>query len=544
MAITAVNLDLRIEYFNPVAERLYGYKNEDVIGKTVLDLHKIENVENSKVMTVLEKISKEGEHLFTIKRTINNGIIYLESRVSGIWDDKKNLIGYVLMSRDITEKKQSQEQLKYLAHFDSLTNIPNRTLFNDRLVNSIAQAKRTGRKLALLFIDLDRFKKINDTLGHDRGDMLLKEAAQRLIKCIRESDTVARMGGDEFTVLLSNIVNSEDVSLVACKIISSLSSPFMLKGHECSIGASIGISIFPTDTSDAAILLKNADISMYKAKEQGRNNFQFYSSSMDKGALYRLKIENLMRKAIEKEELTICYQPQVAINSGKLKALEASIRWENEELGVVSPNDFIPIAIETGLIVPIGQWMLINVCKQGRIWLDEGFCDILLAVKILYSQFKQKNLVEIIENILEDTNFPASNLEIEITETTMMENMDESIDILKSLKKLGLHITIDDFGTGYSSLSHLKRLPINTLKIDKQFVINIATDPDYAEIASAIIALAHSLRLRVIAEGVETLHQLEYLRSVKCDEVQGEVFSPPLTAANIKHILIDEKFSI
>ncbi|MCI4624982.1 MAG: EAL domain-containing protein [Candidatus Magnetoovum sp. WYHC-5] len=539
MAIVAVDTDYRIEYYNLIAEDVFGYKASDVIGKTVMQIHEIERVDPTRFFSAMQIVKDVGSYTYTFKRKVENQLVYFESRVTGIWDNKNNLVGYVVMFRDITERVEAQERLSQLAHYDPLTNIPNRMLFNDRLTHAMTHAKRQNKSLALLFIDLDRFKNINDTLGHEIGDLLLKETALRLKSCIRESDTVARMGGDEFTVILTNITMTEDASTVAAKIIKTLSDPFYLKCNECMVGASVGISLYPTDSTDGSTLLKYADLAMYKVKEKGRNDYQFYSAGMNKDALLRLRVENLIRNALDKEEFIVLYEPQVDINTGRLVGFETILRWKNPQYNI-SPAEYIPVAEETGLIEPIGKWMLREVCRQGKIWKDEGLPNIYLAVKMLPQQFKRKDIVEVVHEILTQTNYPPDSLDIALTENIITTNVSDTIKTFTALKRLGVHITIDDFGSGYSSLANMKRLPVNTIKINKHFVHNITTDTDYAALASAIIAFAHSLKLRVIAEGVKTLGQLEYLRSIKCDEVQGELFSFPVDADSIRAMLLDE----
>jgi diguanylate cyclase (GGDEF)-like protein len=398
--------------------------------------------------------------------------------------------------------------------------------------------------MALLFLDLDSFKLINDTLGHDIGDLLLKEAASRLLANVRKSDTVARMGGDEFTIILCNIEQDKYAATVAKKIIEAISKPFYLKGHECSVGVSIGASIFPNDTKDATTLLKNADIAMYQVKEQGRNAFQFFSSGMNTRAVKRLKIENGLRKNFEKQLFTITYQPQLDINSGMIIGLEALMHWEIKGMADTDHAEILSVAEECGLIMPIGKWFLHSICTQGSQWKRQGFQNLHIAIKIHNRQFNQGDLPGTIRQTLEETGFAPESLELELMEGTIMQDVEKSIGTIRQLKATGLDITIDDFGTGYSSLSHLKRFPIDSLKIDKLFIQNVTTDMDYSAIARAIIALAHSLNLKVVAEGVETVEQLEFLRSLKCDEVQGPLFSAPLPAEDITQQLIEEQYFI
>ncbi|MBF0316585.1 MAG: EAL domain-containing protein [Nitrospirae bacterium] len=437
-------------------------------------------------------------------------------------------------------RNETQQRLQQLAHFDVLTNIPNRTLFNDRLTQAMEQALRNGKRLALLFLDLDRFKTINDTLGHNVGDMLLQETAARLTACIRRSDTVARMGGDEFTVIINNVTNSVAVTNVAKKIIRALSEPFYLGGHECSIGVSIGISVFPSDSADTTTLLKYADIAMYQVKTHGRNDYRFYCPSMNEKAMRRLSIEGLLRKALDGRGFDVLYNPRVDIYSGQMKGMEGVLRWHTPDMGNISPREFITVAEEAGLTVPLGSWMLKEVCRQGRLWTEEGFNHIRMAIKLLGSQFRHRQMLQIITETIKETAVDPANLEFELTEDTLMQDVEESVKALWRLKDEGINITIDDFGTGHSSLCHLKRFPIDALKMDKTLVRRIVTDADYSAIARAIVAFTHTLNLKVIAEGVETLDQLEFLRAIKCNEVQGPIFSPPVQADTIAQLLAEE----
>ncbi|MBF0555710.1 MAG: EAL domain-containing protein [Nitrospirae bacterium] len=439
---------------------------------------------------------------------------------------------------------KNEQMLKTLAHYDPLTGLPNRILFNDRLNQAIEQATRNSRLVALLFLDLDSFKLVNDTLGHDVGDLLLKETSQRLVSNVRKSDTVARMGGDEFTVILSNIEQDKYAVGVANKIIEAVSKPYYLNGQECSVGVSIGVSIFPNDSHYASVLLKNADIAMYQVKEHGKNGFQFFSSGMNTRAVKRLKIERSLRRNLENQLFKITYQPQLDINSGMIIGLEALLHWEIKGMKDFDHREIVSVAKESGLIIPIGQWFLRRVCAQGSQWQRQGFQHVHIAVKIHSRQFKQENLAGIIKQTLDETGLAPNSLELELTEGTIMKDVDDSIGIIKELKAIGLSITIDNFGTGYSSLSHLKRFPIDSLKIDRQFIQNVTTDMDYSVIAKAIIALAHTLNMKVIAEGVETFEQLEFLRSLKCDEAQGHLFSSPLSAEDITQQLTEEQYFI
>jgi len=444
--------------------------------------------------------------------------------------------------RDITERKEAEEQIRYLAYYDNLTGLPNRTFYKELVSRSLLLAKRHHWTIAILFIDLDYFKRINDTLGHDIGDQLLRTVGDLVKTCIRKSDfiarseqdelenVVARLGGDEFIVLLNEIAHSQDASRVARRILKELARPFNLAGHEVFVTASIGIALYPMDGNDAENLLKNADVAMYHAKNQGRNNYQFYTQSMNATSLQRLDLENDLRKALDRSEFLLYYQPTVNVQTGAIIGAEALVRWRHPEKGMISPVEFIPLAEETGLIVPIGEWVLRTACIQNTAWQDAGNKPLRMSVNLSSRQFDQEGLIEIVSNALDDSVFDPQYLELEITESTIMKNPEKAATTLQKLKDMGICLSIDDFGTGYSSLGNLRRFPLDTLKIDRSFVMNITTDNDDAAITTAIIAMAHSLKLRVIAEGVESEEQKSFLRDLGCHEMQGYLFSQPLAA--------------
>ena len=458
--------------------------------------------------------------------------------------DKKDL--FVAIVRDITERKQFEARLLHQATHDALTGLPNRALFHDILLQATAHALRTEKLLAVLFLDLDKFKYINDTLGHEYGDMLLKEIAQRLTATLRKDDLVARgdeliarQGGDEFTILLQGVTIVQNISQVANKILAAIAEPFSINGHEMHVTASIGITVFPFDDTDIEHLLQNADIAMFRAKESGKNNFQFYTAAMNTFIQERMEIENGLRHALEKNELVLLYQPQVDLESGQIIAVEALLRWAHPEKGLILPDRFIPVAEESGLIVPIGEWVLRTACQQNRAWQDAGLPHIRMAVNLSARQFREPHLVALVAKTMADANLDPqlNNLELEVTESMIMQDMESTVATLNSLHEMGVHLSIDDFGMGYSNLSHLKRFPINTLKIDQSFVKDITIDPNDAAITAIIVSLGHSLKLRVIAEGVETAEQLAFLRAAKCDEIQGYYFSRPLPADELAQLL-------
>jgi len=416
----------------------------------------------------------------------------------------------------------------YQALHDLLTGLPNRILFNERLLISLANARSNREKLAVMFLDLDRFKKINDTLGHEVGDRLLKAVALRLTDCIRDTDILARWGGDEFTLLLPKISSAECSAETAQRILDALKPPFLLGNDYLHITSSIGIALYPDDGEDAETLIKNADAALYSAKAKGRNNYQFYTRNINAEASELLFLENRLHHAWERGEFLVYYQPKVNINTGKITGMEALVRWQSPELGFVSPVKFIPIAEENGLIVPIGEWVLRTACRQNKAWLDAGLPPMRIAVNISARQLQQPDLVEMVAQVLAETKLESGFLELEITETTAMQNVDFTREILKKLNTMGVRIAIDDFGTGYSSLNYLKKFPIQTIKIDRSFVRDMTVDLYDVAIAKAVIALGQSLNMSVVAEGVETLEQLECLRQLGCEEMQGYLFSEPL----------------
>jgi diguanylate cyclase len=426
--------------------------------------------------------------------------------------------------------EKANAKLEHAATHDALTGLPNRVLLADRLAQATAQSERYARGFAVLVVDLDRFKAINDSLGHNAGDNMLKEVAIRLSKLLRKADTLARLGGDEFVLVLNEIAGPRDAESVASKVLASLANPVVLSGIDVQITASIGISVFPDDGVDADALLQNADAAMYHAKKNGRSAFQFFAPVMNVFARERLELESGLRRALVQGEFELHYQPKVVVSNGRIDSAEALIRWRHPKKGLVAPSGFIPIAEETGLIVPIGDWVLHEACRQARAWQAEGKTPLRIAVNLSAQQFKQKNLVATVRDALKAADLDPAYLELELTESAVMQDAESSIQVLRQLSGLGVRISVDDFGTGYSSLSYLRRLPLDKLKIDRSFIREVAASRDDAEIVRAIVSLAHSLHLKVIAEGVETQDQLEFLRELGCDQYQGFHCSPPVPA--------------
>lgn len=441
---------------------------------------------------------------------------------------------YYLVYREITVRRQTEEKLRIVATHDPLTALPNRTLLHERLSHALAKAQRHGRQLAVLLVDLDRFKHVNETLGHEAGDTLLQVAARRFYDCLRETDTMARQGGDEFVVLMDELPDREPIARVSQRLMEAMAQPFVIDGQEIHLTASIGISVYP---EDGRTLLRNADIALYRAKEKGRNTCQFYSAQIDSYSRERLALESGLRRALERDELRLYYQPKVDIAAGHVCGMEALLRWQHPEVGLIAPDRFIPVAEETGLIRPIGAWVLKTACMQNRAWRRQGMKRFPIAVNLSPRQFAEESLVEDIKSALADSELEASDLELEITESMVMDDPEQAVSILRRLKDQGIRMAIDDFGTGYSSLAYLKRFPIDSVKVDRSFVEDIPQDVDSMAIAQAVIAMAHSLRLKVVAEGVESEAQLSFLRSEGCDEIQGYYFSAARTAGEIPGIM-------
>ncbi|MHB8623763.1 MAG: putative bifunctional diguanylate cyclase/phosphodiesterase [Sulfuricaulis sp.] len=494
---------------------------------------------------VVEKdfIQRQIEKTFTSGHSETEGTIVTKSgiKIPYYFTGMKITIGelpcVIGVGIDITERIHAEERLHYLAHHDTLTNLPNRTLFNDRLEQAMIDAKRHERLVGVVFLDLDRFKNINDSLGHEKGDLLIKAVADRLVGTVRKGDTVARLGGDEFTFVLADMGHVDDAARVAHKILDVFSHPFNIDGRELYMTASLGVTLYPFDDIDIQALLRNADVAMYRAKDAGRNSYQFYTAEMTAKAAEFLALENDLRHALERDEFYLEYQPVVDCRVGGIISLEALVRWRHPVRGTISPMQFIPLAEETGQIVPIGEWVLRTACAQCRAWQDSGFTALRIAVNLSVRQFHQLKFADAVEKILHETGLGAASLDLEITESIIMQHADITVATLNSLNSMGVRISIDDFGTGYSSLSYLKRFPIDALKIDQSFVRDITTDPDDSAIAQAIINLAHTLGIQVVAEGVETVEQLEFLQQHSCDSMQGFYFSRPVAPEEIERML-------
>lgn len=480
---------------------------------------------------------------------------YIETTYTPCFNEKSEVLHAVVVSRNITELKESQEKVNFLAYYDAVTNLPSRPLFKDRLQQEINKANRNKSSLAVLILDLDEFKKINESFGHSVGDKLLIDVSHRLKKYLRQSDTIgrpggiirstqsnstghfSRIGGDEFTIIIPNLSDRKYSTAFAEKILELFNEPFDVAGREIFISTSIGIAIYPDSGKNVEALLKNADTAMYRAKKVGKNTFRYHSSEMNKQAKMRLTLESKMRYALENQEFRLFYQPQYNIYTSQLVGMEALIRWENPEMGLISPGEFIPLAEDTGMIIPIGDWVIHAACQQGKIWADQGFKDLLLGTNLSMRQFFDSNLVENIKLAIEKSQFDPKFLELEITETAMMHDTDRAIRILNELKDFGIKISLDDFGTGYSSLIYLKNFDTDTLKIDQAFVRNADLQGRDGAIITAIIDMCSTLGIKVIAEGVETEESLNFLKDKKCHFVQGYYFYPPLPVEKFQKLL-------
>lgn len=519
-----------------------GYRREEVLGRRLTEFMS-EKSRRYAEETVFPEFFRAG-YLKDIPYQMvkkSGEVIHVLLSAIAEFDAEGKITRSLAVLIDITERKQAEKEIQKLAYYDTLTGLPNRTLFQDRLSQALAQARREERKVGVLFLDLDRFKAINDTLGHVAGDMLLKYVARRLQGCVRQSDTVARLGGDEFVVILPGIHTEADLTAFAKKILEALSRPVRLGEKKFFTTASIGISVFPDDASDVDILIRNADIAMYAAKDRGKNTYQFFSTEMNAKVVEKLGLENRLRLALKREELILAYQPQMDLKNDRISGLEVLLRWQHPEAGLIPPGSFIRVAEETGLIIPIGEWVLHTACTQAKLWQDAGFPSLRVGVNISSRQFDQPDFIDMVDRVLQQTGFDPRNLELELTESIVMENVPETIMTLTDLKVRGIHLAIDDFGTGYSSLSYLKHFPFDRLKIAQEFVRDISIDPEDAAIVEAITGMAKSLGLEVIAEGVERQDQLDFLRDRQCNDMQGHFFARPMSAADFTIMLKKEQ---
>jgi len=536
-AILISDADNNIITVNPAFTEVTGYTPEEVIGNNPR-IFASGLMEKDFYDEMWKTLNADGKWQGEVVDRRKNGEIYAEwLSISSVRDIKGKLTHYIAMVTDISERKAVEERMNYLAQHDVLTGLPNRILLQDRLQQAISQAERQQTSVALLFMDLDRFKNVNDMLGHHAGDLLLQEVARRIRLCVRGSDTVSRQGGDEFVIMLPNLDDLGDIVQVVDKLIESIAAPYQLNNHVMHVTTSVGICVYPEDGCDSEALLKNSDTAMYQAKDAGRNCYRFFTKEMNNAIAKRVGLENKLRSALAHNELLLHYQPKIDLRSGRIVAAEALVRWQHPEDGLISPADFIPIAEETGMIVPIGKWVLNEACRQNQAWRKMGLHEIVMAVNLSPLQFHDRDLINMIQSALLHSDMPAGALELEVTESATMRDPEQAVVVLNNISESGVRISIDDFGTGYSSLSHLKKFPINELKVDQSFVRDISVDMDDAAIVSAVIAMAKSLGLTVIAEGVETLEQVLFLKSLDCDKMQGYFFSKPLPAEEFRMLI-------
>jgi diguanylate cyclase (GGDEF)-like protein/PAS domain S-box-containing protein len=544
-AVITTNMQSEVTYLNPVAEKMTGWSKAEAMGRPILEIFRILNESTRKlaanpvdVVLAHNKVCGLANHTLLIAKS---GAEYaIEDSAAPIRDQNGAILGVVLVFHDVSDARQMAQKMTYLAEHDYLTDLPNRLLLTDRITQAISAAKRRDSKLAILFFDIDHFKRVNDTLGHEVGDQLLKVMSKKLQMCIRASDTLSRQGGDEFVVLLPELNDDTVPAEIAQKILSAIKDPINIANHELYITASIGIAVYPDDGDSVDVLTRHADAAMYHAKNSGRNNYQFFTREMSARVAAQLTMENSLQKAISNNELLLFYQPKVSIKTGKIIGAEALIRWSHPELGLMMPDRFIKIAEESGLIKGIGHWVLREACTQNKKWQDAGLPEIPIAINVSVVELHHAHFTQEVMKVLLQTGLQPYNLELEVTESVAFQSEATVIHDLNKLKEMGVRLSVDDFGTGYSSLSYLKLLPVNTIKIDKSFIRDIQIDINDAAIVNAIIKMSQSLGLTVIAEGVETQAQLEFLKSHDCDEMQGYLFSRPLPADEFEALLAQQ----
>jgi len=533
----------QMDFVSDVIKEITGLPADEFMGRDMsVFLEKVLPQDLPLLQDAFEKAVREGA-MFSVDyrvRHLSGDFRWVHDHGRAVRDSEGKVIHVDGVIADTTERTKEKERFNQLVYYDALTNLPNRELFVDRLDQAIQQARRKKESGAVLVLDLDHFKRINDTLGHPIGDQLIKAVSVRLLKVLFDSDTVTRISGGSFIILLPRVAKTEDAENVANKLLTAFKAPFLINEHELFTSCSIGIALFPGDGETSDILIKNADAAMHISKERGKDRFQLFSSSIANNSFERLVLENSLRRAMERKEFCLYYQPQLDLRTGKTIGAEALIRWRHPDLGFIPPMEFIPIAEETGLIHPIGEWVLQTACKQKKIWDEQGFNSFRVSVNLSARQFHYANLVDMVGDTIRKSGIDPKCLDLELTESTIMDRLEETTLTLRRLKNMGAHISIDDFGTGYSSLMYLKTFPIDTIKIDKSFVDHVVTDADDQAITHAIISMAHSLKLDVVAEGVETREQLDLLRSQNCDIIQGYLFSKPVPTDNITPFLLSD----
>ena len=541
-AVLSTDISGKITYLNLVAETMTGWRREEATGKLLAEVFRI--IDGTTRKPARDPMEMAVEQNRTVGLTVNCILIRrdgfespIEDSAAPIHDRVGRVLGAVIVFHDVSAARAMTVQMTHSAQHDLVTNLPNRLLLNDRITQSIALARRKKRPVAVIFLDLDHFKFVNDSLGHATGDKLLQSVSKRLLATVRGSDTVSRQGGDEFVILLSEIAHSEDAATSAAKILLALNAPHSIMGQDLHIDGSIGVSLYPEDGQDAETLIKNADTAMYHAKENGRNNFQFFTAEMNLKAVRRQSLEGSLRHALEREEFLLHYQPKVDLQTGEITGVEALIRWQQTDRGLLFPSQFVAIAEDCGLILPIGRWVLREACRQARAWQDAGLPFKRISINVSAVEFRDKGFVEGVRTILSETGLEARYLDLELTEGVLMKDAESTAAVLRELKLLGVHLAVDDFGTGYSSLSYLQQFPIDVLKIDKSFVHQISGELSDSAIVSAIIEMGKSLKHRVIAEGIETGEQLAFLKARHCAEGQGYLFSRPVAAAQLAALL-------
>jgi diguanylate cyclase (GGDEF)-like protein/PAS domain S-box-containing protein len=541
-AVISTDIAGSITFLNLTAQNMTGWPLDEAVGRPMSEVFRVLDATSRKIISDPTEMAVGRDRTFHLPPNCllirrDGSEVPIEDSVAPIHDRDGVATGAVIVFRDVSAARAMSLEMAHSAQHDFLTGLPNRMLLNDRISQAIALAPRHTSQVAVLFLDLDGFKHINDSLGHPVGDLLLRSVARRLVTCVRASDTVSRQGGDEFVVLLSEAEQWEDAAIVATRMLHAVAEAHSIDQRDLHITTSIGVSVYPDDGRDAETLIKNADTAMYQAKENGKQSFQFFKPAMNVRAVERQSIEESLRRALERDEFVIHYQPKVDLRTGAITGAEALLRWTHPERGLVSPVQFIPIAEDSGLILPIGKWVLRGACMQARRWVDEGLPAMTMAVNVSSMEVRADDFVPGLFEILEDTRLDPASLELELTESVLMRHADSAASILQAVRERGVRVAVDDFGTGYSSLSYLRRFPIDALKIDQSFVSQISADGDDTSIVTAVISMARSLKLRVIAEGVETLEQLAFLQDLECDEAQGYYFSRPVPAAQFARLL-------